>query len=463
LAALSGGLLAAASSPVSLWPLAWVALVPLLLAVPEAPDAKAAANLGAVTGLVFYPVSLHWLVKVFGPMAGAFWCVFALFLALFAALLWRLADEGAPPWLWAAGAAVFWAGPEYFRSEVWRLNCSWLALGYTQTPVLPFLQSCALWGVYGLSAWLAAFNAAAALALRGRRRTLGVLLAASAVLWLWGARRLAAPEPAGRTARVALVQDESYDLGRLSKLSARPAALDADLLVWPEYSFTVAPGQEDSYRKLLARRVDLSRRVAVVGAAIFPDDMKHGKEQNFAWVLGKDGVLLGRHDKMHPIPYVEHLLPPHPHPRPVDTPLGRLGVLICYDLDFEDGARVLARQGAEVLVVPDLDPAEWKAWQHRQHSDMTPVRAVESGLWIARDASSGFSQIVDPRGRVRAELASGASGVLAGTVILRAAGTVYARAGHLTGPLLFALTVLFLLGLAGERWALRRRRGGGRS
>ena len=451
LAGASGAALALSFAPGG-WPLAFAALAPLFWAVLEAPDAKAAGNLGALTGLVFYGLSLTWLTKVFGPLAAAFWCVFALFVALHAALLWKLAERGAGPWAWALSAGVLWTGLEYFRSEVWSLNCSWLALGYSQTRDLALLESCSVWGLYGLSGLLVCFNAAAALAARRRGRPLAGAAAAAVALLGWGARRLSTwPAQAGRPLRAAVVQDESYDVDRLAKLSAGAAARGAQLLVWPEYALTVAAGRGASYRRLLARKLGGFDGVAVIGAAVFPEDMKRGKEQNFAWVLGAGGALLGRYDKLHPIPYVEKLLPPNPDPRPVETPLGRLGVQICYDLDFENGVRAMARQGAQLLVVPDLDPLEWGAWQHRQHSEMSAARAVESGLWLVRAASSGTSQIIDPVGRVREALGSGVSGVLTGDVRLARSRTLYEKAGWLCGPLCLAATAGFLLLLGWEK------------
>lgn len=451
LASASGILLTLSFPPFGAWPLAWIALAPLLTAVEAAPDAKTAANLGAIAGLVFYGISLHWLVKVFGPVAAAFWCLFALLLALHSALTWKSArlwlDTGEPG-KWATAVAVTWVGVEYFRSEVWSLNCSWLALGYSQVPFGPILQSCALFGLYILSGLIVAANAALSL-LPYRRAAAARVAAAAAVLALWGAARLRAPDE-GRPVRAAIVQDENYDLRRFDQFSLDGQAKDADLLIWPEYGFTVPEGGQEPFRKLLRQGLRGSKAIAVLSGGVFPDDMKHGFEQNFSWVLSPQGELLGRYDKHHPIPFVEARLPPNPRPAPVATPLGVLGVQICYDLDFEDGARLLQRRGAEILVVPDLDPHEWGSWQHRQHSSMSPVRAVETGLWVARAASSGESQIVDPLGRTRGELASMASGVLLGEARLAAGGTFYTRIGWVLPKLCLLLTAGFLLWLAAE-------------
>lgn len=472
LAAVSGLLLAAAFPPFGLWPLAWVALVPLFWAVLECPNAKSAANLAGFTGLIFYGISLNWLVKIFGLVALPFWCIFSIWMALHAALLWWLKDrlssasgEGLPlpddskagrlrgfrtSWYadlaWVCAAGILWTGLEYFRSEVWWLHCSWLCLGYSQVRNLAVLESASIWGVYGLSALIVAANAALVLLFKKTSwLPAGVVFGLLALASIWGSKRIVSfPTETGRPLTVALVQDESFNPDRLAEISLSSDAVKADLLVWPEYSFIVRSGQEEKYLKLLNKKLSGSRAVAVVGAVIFGEDLKKDRMQNFAWVISPAGKLLGRYDKMHPIPYVEKRLSPNPSPRPVETPLGKLGIQICYDLDFENGTRKMTTEGAEVLVVPNLDPAQWGQWQHRQHSDMSIIRAVESGLWVARAASSGYSQIIDPVGRVRASLPPGAEGVLQGTVWLASSSTFYSAWGWLFAPLCLAVTALAL-------------------
>jgi apolipoprotein N-acyltransferase len=112
----------------------------------------------------------------------------------------------------------------------------------------------------------------------------------------------------------------------------------------------------------------------------------------------------------------------------------------------------MAAAGAELLIVPNADPQEWGAWQHRQHSDMAPLRAVETGLWVARAASSGHSQIIDPAGRVKAELPFGAADVLVGDVELASPGTPYVAIGWLLAPLCLAFTAAFLVWVLAARF-----------
>ena len=450
LAALSGLLLAACFAPLSLGWAAWLALAPLFCAVLGSPSPRAAAALGGVAGLVFYSLSLSWMPAVVNFPALVFWAIFAFWVALHAVLLrglWALSESGGlnhrRALAVAAAAGLCWAGLEYFRSELWWLECPWLVLGYSQVTVPGLYQTLSVWGVYGLSAFIVAVNAAMALALRRRSWLPAALaLAAVAAAWAWGEHRLKNyPADAGRPFTAALVQAERSDINKMARLSLSPEAAAADLLVWPECAVYPPRADEKNYEAYIASRLGGSRAEAVVGVCV-PAHRKRGvRRANYTLHLGRDRRVIGTYQKMHPVQFVEWGLPKNRSPRPVRTPLGLLGPQICYDLAFENGSRRMAEAGAEIIVTPTLDPMEWTALQHTQHSDMTAARAVETGLWIIRAASSGRSQVVDSLGRERATLANGAEGVLTAQARLAAGGTFYTRYGWLLAPLSFLLTL----------------------
>ncbi|HCC46845.1 MAG TPA: hypothetical protein DEQ38_01815 [Elusimicrobia bacterium] len=455
LAALSGLLLSACYAPLNYGWLAWIALAPLFYAVTRSSGVKSAFLLGGAAGLVFYIISLIWMAAVVHYLALVFWAVFALWLALHAGLLrglWALAEKSglteAKALLWAAAAGLSWAGLEYFRSELWALECPWLGLGYSQTYNAPVFQSLSLWGVYGLSALIASANAAWALLPRRRFPWLAaaVFAAVLASSYAWGRHRLEALTPdAGRPLKAALVQAERSDINKLVRLSLAPGAAGADLLVWPECSVTFPSADSPSYISYIAKKLKPSAAEAVIGVCVNEDPARGIKRGNFTLHLGRDKQVIGLYHKMHPVQFVEAGLPKNKEPEPVATPLGKLGPQICYDLAFEDGTRAMAEKGAEILITPTLDPLEWTLLQHRQHSDMSAARAVESGLWLLRAASSGESQVIDPLGFTRAALAGGAEGTLVAQARLAPGGTFYTRYGWLLGP----LALLFTLAAAG--------------
>lgn len=456
LAVLSGLLLAACYAPPALGWAAWLALAPLFCAVLGAPSSRAAAALGGLAGLVFYSLSLSWMPAVVNFPALVFWAVFAAWVALHAALLrglWGLAESGGLNYrralAWTAAAGLCWAGLEYFRSEIWWLECPWLGLGYSQTFIPQLFQTLSVWGVYGLSAFIVAVNAALALALRRRSYLPAALaLAAVAAVWGWGEHRLKTfPADAGRPFKAALVQAERSDINKLVRLSLTPEAAAADLLVWPECSVYPPRPDEAAYEAYISARLAPSKAEAVVGVCVPADGRRGVRRGNYTLHLGRDKKRTGKYEKMHPVQFVEWGLPKNRAPEPVRTPLGLLGPQICYDLAFENGSRLMAEAGAEILITPTLDPMEWTALQHTQHSDMTAARAVETGLWIVRAASSGRSQVMDSLGRERATLANGAEGALVAEARLAAGGTFYTRYGWLLAPLALLATLAAAIAL----------------
>lgn len=125
--------------------------------------------------------------------------------------------------------------------------------------------------------------------------------------------------------------------------------------------------------------------------------------RNTAVVAGPDG-LLGRYRKTH-LPYlgVDRFVTPGDELEVVDTPAGRIGVEICYDLRFPELTRALALDGAEIVVLPTNWPVEARA-----NADvLTRARAYENRVFLLvanrvgreRDAEfCGWSQICNVRG-----------------------------------------------------------------
>ena len=98
-----------------------------------------------------------------------------------------------------------------------------------------------------------------------------------------------------------------------------------------------------------------TNNVVIVGS-IF-EKRRHGVYHNTAIVFDKDGSMAGYYRKMH-IPddpgYYEkyYFTPGDTGFKPIDTSIGRLGILICWDQWFPESARLMALAGAEVLIFP---------------------------------------------------------------------------------------------------------------
>ncbi|MFH1258611.1 MAG: nitrilase-related carbon-nitrogen hydrolase [Elusimicrobiota bacterium] len=459
LSALSGILLVLCFPPFSISYLGWGALIPLFYAVNRSKSIHQVANLGGLTGLIFYAVSLRWFFNVFGFMAIGLICVIALFISFTLIFTKKAINRFGEIVGWLIFCPVLWVGFEYFRSERWFLEFTWFGLGYSQVNN-PILQTASIWGTYGISFFIVLSSGLIVMGLNKKRLIfflIGLLIPIAFILL--GKHKIASYDTeirTGKAIKVALLQDESFDLSKLLKYEQQAVAEGAGVVVWPEYAVQFSK----DFKELILFKLKTGKRdiLRIIGGMILHSDealtgssiLGGKKEQkklveNFALVLNEQAEILGRYDKRHPIPIVEKKIKPSKKISPVDTAKGRIGIQICYDLDFEDGTRKLVRKGAEAILVTNLDPLAYGKLQHQQHSAMSVMRAAESGLWIARAASSGISQIINPIGRIINSLAVESEGILTGAIYLKKSTTFYTRTGWLLPKICLVLTIVFCM------------------
>ncbi len=130
--------------------------------------------------------------------------------------------------------------------------------------------------------------------------------------------------------------------------------------------------------------------------------------RNSAVLVGPDG-LIGTYRKTHlPFLGIDRFVTPGDELQVWDTPLGRIGVEICYDLRFPEVTRTLALRGADIVAHPTNFPMAAKT----QTEVITRARAAENRIYlltsnrVGKERSGefcGWSQIVDPYGARLAE------------------------------------------------------------
>jgi len=114
-------------------------------------------------------------------------------------------------------------------------------------------------------------------------------------------------------------------------------------------------------------------------------------------VLSPEGEFLGVYGKDHPVTFAgESSVTRGTYPV-YTTPLGKIGTIICYDLDFTDTARKITRNGAQLILVPSHD---WPAIATKHYAHLV-FRAVENRVAMAKaDSSGNDSVIIDAYGRI---------------------------------------------------------------
>jgi apolipoprotein N-acyltransferase len=427
--------------------------VAALVGLSRARTGRQAFYSGLAVGFAAYAPHLWFFWGIFGWPSVILWGILAFWLGLFAALVRSVRVRGGR--LTAAVLIPFlWTGLEFFRSELYYLRFSWLSVGYAFAGSPQVFRVAGL-GVYGVGFALAAVTAGATLLPRRRAMVVlgsAMLVPAALAFWPMGD----APSQ-GRVLKVAGVQLE------FPAPQEVPDALDrlvrehpdAELLVLSEYTFD---GPVPERVKAWCRQ---NRRYLVSGGK---DPLAGSDFYNTVFVVGPEGEVVFQQVKSVPIQFFKDGSPATARV-PWNSPWGKIGLCVCYDLSYRRVVDDLVRQGAQALIVPTMDVVDWGAAQHQLHARIGPVRAAEYGVPLFRLCSSGISQWVDASGRVQASAPyPGQGAALAGTLELN-------RPGHLpldrflapasTG--IASLTLAILAGMAMRNrlrtWLVRRAQG----
>lgn len=214
-------------------------------------------------------------------------------------------------------------------------------------------------------------------------------------------------------------QVTAHALERLDAAATQARAAGADLLITPEMALT-GYHREPEWLRAVAQPADgawasavgaIARRHGLALVYGYPEAAPDGQRPyNAAQALGPDGTPLANYRKTHLFGAMDEArFTPGPQPPATFVYRGwRLGLLICYDVEFPEPARLLALQGADAVLVPT---ANMPAFDEVQQL-LVPARACENQLYVAYAnacgveaglAYGGLSTVAGPRGKVLAQ------------------------------------------------------------
>ncbi len=486
--ALSGILLACSFPLPNFTVLAWFGMIPLILVMRRRPFKS-----GFTAGLVFFAATLYWVnivMTTYGHLPPGVSFILYLLLAAYLALYWgtatwaacRLKESRGYPY--AMTLPVLWVAMEFLR-EFLLTGFPWATLGYSQHDWLTTIQSADLFGVYGLSFLIVFCNAAFAESLqmlwRQNYRDLPVKALIAAVVLLvsnfgYGYWRLQ-QDLDGRTEslQTALAQgnipqdlkwrpeNQLNTVKTYRDLSLRAERVAAKaLIVWPEAAmpfYFQDGGQLAESVSLLPVETDA---FLLFGSPAYQRDAAGLRYLNSAFLLSPSGMIIGRSDKTHLVPFGEYVplsgflpfvnklvvgigdySPGEINPLPIKG--HKLGVLVCYEVIFPELAREYVRQGSDLLVNITNDAWFGESSAPWQHLAMARFRAVENRVWLARAANTGISALIAPSGKITQQSGLFEAAFLGGEVGLGARPGLYSRMGDLIPGLFLLISVLWLL------------------
>jgi len=466
-------------APLEFFPALLLGFAALLLLLDGADESHHRLRAAFVSGWSFgfgqFLIGLHWIGYAFlvDPSAHLWQMPFALVfltagLALFVGIAAALAL-----YFWQDGAArllifaVFYAAGEWLRGHLFT-GFPWNLPAYSWGASLPVMQSLSLLGAYGLSFLTILLGASLAEFCSPPKawRMPVIMLVLFGVIGVGGAARLVShptqmvPGVALRIVQPDIPQTEKYtrslmarNWGRLLDLSVAPATPGLGQpthIVWPEaappFVLSRAPFALDEIALLTGQR-----RTLITGATRLAPDNSSAFNSLFIFSPGDAAPQV--YDKFHLVPFGEYV--------PFANILNRIGItkltegqegfatgdgphtyqlrgapavtpLICYEIIFPGAVTSHQNGGGQrpgwfVNVTDDSWFGPWAG--PYQHLLIARARAIEEALPVARAANTGISAVIDPYGRITAQLGIGKMGVIDARLPRSAPPSPYARYG----------------------------------
>jgi apolipoprotein N-acyltransferase len=484
---------------------AWVALVPLLMALTGLPldftrakrvsfvrgkSPLRAFLLGLTSGVVYFAGTLYWtgaVISTFGgvPVAVGVLAVVLLafyqgfFPALFALLAGRMIARGGVRAILLAPAA--WVATEFFRSVVFG-GFPWVLLGDSQVTVLPVAQVASVFGVFGVSGVVSLVNAAIAHAMLTTGRARIATIASTAVLLIaiatWGTLRIAdgSLTRTGTPIKVGLIQadipqEEKWKSGEARRIFTTYLSMTRDAVkrgaqyvIWPE-SATPFMFEQDPIGQAELRALARETHVPILFGSDqeVPSGGADPLLYNAAFLVAPTGQTAAVYRKIHLVPWGEFI----PMKRwlffvsplvdsftdfsagtsmvmlPVDSHL--TSTAICYEVVYPSLVREAVSGGSELLTTITNDAWYGHSSAPYQHWALASMRAIEEGRYLARAANTGISGVVDPYGRVVAESGIFEQASMVEDVRFLTIRTIYSRIGDVIAYIAVAIVALALL------------------
>ena len=400
----------------------------------------------------------------------------ALYVAVFSALLVKICLK---PGACLFAVPVFWVSLEYLKSFLFS-GFPWELLGYSQFNNLHLIQIADIFGVYGISFFIALSNASILLVflcLTGKNwqksKVNKRLPAGSAIafilifgfIWYYGKWKIESVDKLisnSPSAKITIIQgnigqDKKWDTAfqrvvtkKYIELSLSSKKDRPDLVVWPETATPFYFLYNTEMTEIVQNGISGTDADYLIGSPSFVPENKIIKFYNSAYLIGHDKKVYGKYDKVHLVPFGEYI--PFGKWLPFfgkivagigDFSVGckgktvnwgdyKLGVQICYEIIFPNLSRAMTYNKAALLINITNDAWFGRTCAPYQHFSMAIFRAIENRRSLIRSANTGISGFIDPVGRV-----IGQTDIFKATVMTRSmpiivgSTTFYTRFGDL--------------------------------
>ncbi len=422
--------------------LAYFSLIPFLYVLfYMTHTAKDAAKYGFIFGAGWYLLVLTWIFYLYpleNVCENAALCILLLFfvwilisfimaleIALFSAFFKKCNTCKV---LMPYAAATLWIVMEFFQ-QFGEAGFTWCRISLTQYIYTPIIQSASLFGGLFLSFIIVFINALLVLFIKDKK---ALYLAASAGIFafniLLGA---AAPDlkPYKEISASLVWEDINPDDKRaentteqtFKRLMGETKKQQSELVLWTETAVPVVLTDQSSFFKEYQALCREKKFTLLAGGFT-----KEGERLYSSVIcINRDGERIGSINKRHLVPFGEYvplrnflrifvpaidkISPPDEEIAPfegscvIDSEIGKIGGIVCYDSCFPALSRESVRDGAQIITISTNDSWFYGSHAAKNHLSQSVFRAVENGRYVLRSANLGESCIIDNEGRIVAE------------------------------------------------------------
>ncbi|MFB2834199.1 apolipoprotein N-acyltransferase [Floridanema evergladense] len=500
----SGILMGMTAAPFGVWPLAWIALIPLWIFTVKSQKSEKSLYFYAILWAIgYHGLTLSWILGLH-PLTwlGIPW-ILSLAIAIGALLLFTIWGSALVT-IWAISSrAIFqliannkspipnglirvligttiWCVLEYIWSAgpFW-----WTSLSFTQSPHnLAILHLSQISGPNTINALIVAVNGLIAEALISRELqtkslykgylSFAIVLLITSHLVGWAIYNQPLNDRPNNALKVGIIQGNianrikftpeglRLSLIRYTNGYRNLAQQGVAAVLTPEGALSSQWSDPPSPKNPFYQAILDEKIVAWIGA-----HRRQGNSfTNSLFTVTGTGEIFSRYDKVNLVAFGEYvpfrdifgrIFPqvsavgsdqvPGVSNQVFDTPFGRAIVGICYDSAFTRHFQRQAALGGEfILTSSNNDP--YNAAMQFQHHAQDVLRAIESDRWAVRATNTGYSAIVDPHGKTKWLSQTKTYQIHADTVYRRQTKTLYVRWGDWLTPLLLITSTVILSG-----------------
>jgi apolipoprotein N-acyltransferase len=449
---ISGIMLVFCFPPFDFYPLAWIALIPLLMSLWEK-NIRESFVAGTLTGFVYFAGTTYWIfnsVYFYGniPAVLSLLLVMALslylglYVGIFSLFFTFISRRSRLPALFIV--PVLWVTLEFLRTYA-LTGFPWSVLGYTQYKFLPIIQIADITGVYGVSFLIAAMNGAifdvvAYWPKRINRMPLydrwpvaiGLVIFTAGFIFSisYGMWRLKNAED-GYRLRASVIQgnfeqekkwDNNYQreiIDTYKELTMEASSDSPFLVAWPESAVPFVFGKEETLtREIKDFQKEMNSFLVFGGMEVREQKDEAPGLSNSVLLMSPNGEVVATYDKIHLVPFGEYiplrrLFPfigkmvmavgdfiPGREYTVMDMQQVRVSSPICFEIIFPGLVRKFVNNGANLIVTLTNDAWFGRSSAPYQHFSMAVLRAVENRVPVVRAANTGVSGFIDAKGRI---------------------------------------------------------------